>query len=167
MLELATLALVAAGVLSAAAVASFVRFAPTARHLLRSALVVAIVGTMAAVLGGHPSALRAWTLLFAAGACGCFVTAARNLLAQPARWVHRFVIYAGYGATFALMGAGGLWLETRAIAGWPAAGMLVGVYAVGAAAIFLAKTLIVRRTAQTMPEYHDSLAAGQDGPDYW
>ena len=48
-----------------------------------------------------------------------------------------------------------------------AAGVFVGAYVFGSVCIFLAKTLTVRLTAKTMPEYHASLSEGHGGADYW
>ena len=65
------------------------------------------------------------------------------------------------------MAAAGLWLESRAVSGWLAVGFFVVVYALGSVCIFLAKTVTLRLTAETMPDYHASLAAAQDGFGYW
>jgi hypothetical protein len=165
MLQLAAIALVASGLLSAAAVVSFSWSVAMAKSLLPCAIAAAAVGAMAAVLAGGLGGVAAWAFFFACAACGCDATAARNLFTRPPRWVHRFVIYAGYGATFAAMGAAGLWLETWAVSGRLAAAFFVGAYVVGSAGIFLAKTLTVRLIAKTMPEYHASLAADQHGYD--
>ena len=167
MLQLAAVILLVSGLLSAAAVATLSRSVATAKLLLPCAIVVATLGMLAVGLVGEPGGLRAWAFLFACGASGCCSIAARNLFARPTRWVHRFVIYAGYGAAFAGMGAAGLWLESRAVSGRLAAGVFLGAYVLGSACIFLAKTLTVRLAAKTMPEYHASLTAGQDGPGYW
>ena len=136
MLQLAVIALVVSGLLSAAAVVFFAWSVVTARFLLPCASVVAMLGAMAVGLAGGPSGVRAW-LLAACGAFGCDTNAARNLIARPARWVHRFVIYAGYGATFAGMGVASLWLQYRAVSGWLAIGVFVGAYAVGSVFIFI------------------------------
>jgi hypothetical protein len=128
------------------------------------------LGALAVELAAGHSGVTAWAFLFACAACGCHANAARYLFLRPARWIHRFVIYAGYGATFAGMGAAGLWLESRAASGWLAALVFIGVYVIGSAGIFLAKTLTVRRTATPMPEYLASLATDQseqDGQNYW
>jgi hypothetical protein len=163
--QFAAIALVVSSLLSAAAVAFFRWSMPTAKWLLLCALAVAILGVLAVGLAGSQGGLTVWIFLFACGACGCNANAARNLVRRPPRWVHRFVIYAGYGATFAGMGAVGLWLRSKAITGTMFAVVLIGAYIVGSICIFVAKTLTVRLAAKTMPEYHASLAAGQGG--YW
>ena len=169
MLQLAAITLVVSTLLSAASVASFARSCSivTAKRLLLCAMVAVAIGVLAVSFSGVQSGVMAWTFLFACGSCGCCGNAMRNLSARPPRWVHRFVIYAGYGATFAGMGAAGLWLESRAVSGWLAVGVFLGAYVLGSVCIFLAKTLTIRRTARTMPEYHASLAAGQDDAGYW
>jgi hypothetical protein len=131
MLQFAAIALVVSGLLSAAAVASFSWSVATAKVLLPFATVVATLGILAVALAGEPSGARAWAFLFACAACGCCANAARNLFSRPTRWVHRFVIYAGYGATFAGMGAASLWLESRAMSGGLTVAVFIGVYALG------------------------------------
>jgi hypothetical protein len=44
-----------------------------------------------------------------------------------------------------------------------AAAVFVGVYIVGSILVFVAKTLTLRITAKTMPEYHASLGGDQRG----
>ena len=165
--QLAAIALVVSGLLSAAAVLFFRWSVLTARLLLLCALAVAALGVLGAGFAGSHTPVTLWALLFASGAFGCNVNAVRNVTTRPARWVHRFVIYAGYGATFAGMGAVGIWLGSRGLSGTMAAGVFVGAYVFGSVCIFLAKTLTVRLTAKTMPEYHASLSEGHGGAGYW
>jgi hypothetical protein len=167
MLQLAAVALVISSLLSAAAVVSFPWSVATAKLLLPVASVVAALGAVAVGVVDVQSAVAAWAFVFACGACGSDAIALRNLSTRPTRWVHGFVIYAGYGATFAAMAAAGLWLESRTVSGRVGALVYVGCYVVGSVGIFVAKALTVRRTVKTMPEYHASLAAGQDGAGYW
>jgi hypothetical protein len=161
--EVAAIALIASGLLSTAAVVFFRWSVVAAKLLLSCALAVAALGVLGVGLAGIQSAVTLWAFLFACGSGGCNVNAVRNLFTQPTRWVHRFVIYAGYGATFAGMGATGIWLRSRAISGTMATGVFIVAYILGSVCIFLAKTLTVRHAAKTMPEYHASLAAGQGG----
>jgi hypothetical protein len=159
MFEIAAISLAVAGLLSVAAVVSCSWSVVAATSLLRWAIALAAGGALAVVLAGGHGRLAGWAFLFACGSCSWCVNAARKLFDRSARWVHRFVIYAGYGATFATMGAAGLWLEVWAASGRVAAGVFIGTYIVGSAFIFLAKTRILRLTAKSMPEYHASVAA--------
>jgi hypothetical protein len=163
--QVAGVALVISGVLSAGAIVSFPWSVSTSRLLSPAALACAGFAVVPAGLSGVHSALAAWTIFFALGACGCYATGIRNLFSRPARWIHRFVIYTGYGSTFAGMAAISLWLAANATSGWLAAGALICAYMAGSACIFLAKTVIVRLIAGSTPEYHTSLTAGQDGQD--
>ena len=168
MLDFAAITLlVGSGLLSAAAIAVFSRSVATARVLLPCAIVVATLGLLVGGLGVGFSALKLWAFVFTCGACGCDWNAARNLFARPPRWIHRFVIYAGYGTTFTGMGAAALCLQSQAVSRWPAIGVLIAIYVLGSVGIFLAKTVTLRLIAETMPEYHDSLATVQDGFGYW
>jgi hypothetical protein len=159
--------LIVSGLLSAAAIAAFSWSVATARVVLPCAIVAATMGLLVVGLDGGFSALKLWAFVFTFGSCGCNWNAARNLFARPTRWIHRFVIYAGYGTTFTGMGAAALWLESRVVSGWLAIGVLIAIYVLGSVGIFLAKTVTLRHIAKTMPEYHASLAAGQDGFGYW
>jgi hypothetical protein len=170
MYQVAGVALILSGVLSAGAIVSFPWSVSTSRLLLPAALACAAFAVLTAGLTGVVSALAAWTAFFAFGASGCDATAIRNLFSRPTRWVHRFVIYSGYGTTFAWMGAGSVWLGAKAVPGRLTAGVLVGVFVAGSGCIFLAKLLTLRLTASSMAEYHASLtfqARGQDGDHYW
>jgi hypothetical protein len=166
MFRVAVSALAASGLLSSLAVAAFAWSTGAARALLITATLLSAVAGVAAAAAGH-GALAAAAFVLAWAACGSNVNAARQLLAHPARWIHRFVIYAGYGATFAAMAAASLWLDARGAAGWPAAGLLGGAWAIGSTCIFAAKTLTVRRASRTRPEYAASLADPQGQAGYW
>jgi hypothetical protein len=159
MLELAGVFLVATILVAAAAILCFSRSPVAAKWLMLFANVAACVAALAVVLAGELHGIGDWAFLFACGAFGCGVVAARKLGERSTRWVHRFVIYAGYAATFAAMGIIGLWLHENAASGKLAAAVLIGVYAAGSLCIFAAKTLTVRMARKTMPEYHASLGA--------
>jgi hypothetical protein len=167
-LQFAEIALVLSGLLSAGAVLSFSWSVGSARALLPCAIAVAGIGALAAGgLAAGQNGFAAWAFLFACAACGCGVNAANNLFRQPMRWVHRFVIYAGYGATFAGMGAVALRLGTWDASARLATAVFVGAYVAGSAGIFIAKTLTIRFTTKTRPEYDAFLAThagGKDGP---
>jgi len=105
--------------------------------------------------------------LFACACCGSGLNAIRNLFLRPIRWIHRFTIYSGYGATFAVMGAAALCLQVRPASNRMAAIALIAVYLVGSACIFLAKTFTVRRAIKTTPGYQASLKTDDDGRGYW
>jgi hypothetical protein len=170
MLWTATIALVGSALLSMAAILCVSRSVATSRFLLPIALAATVIGTPAIAMAGSQGAPATWAFFFACGASGCTANAARNLNSLRGRWVHRSVIYAGYGATFAAMGVAGLWLARREASGGLAAAVFIGVFAVGSAGIFLAKTLTVRHAIRTMPGYQASLAEGRSGPDdpgYW
>lgn len=164
-LAVTTVALVASATLPWAAVAAFWWSLRSARILLSTAAVVAVLGGLAGAAAGH-GALAVWSLVFSWAACGCCVIAARHLLGRPARWIHRFVIYAGYGATFGAMAAAGLWLDLRTATVGLAAIVLIGVWLIGSASIFIAKTLTVRFVAKTMPDYIAALGTDPSG-GYW
>jgi hypothetical protein len=154
LLQLAATILVVSAVLAAVAVLTFAWSVAGARVLLVGSLVVTAAGVVLAGLAAAFGGLAAWAFLFACGSCSCSMTAARQLSARPPRWIHRFVIYAGYGATFASMGALGLWLESRAVPGRLAAGVLLGAYLIGSVCIFAAKTLSVRHAAKRGLQNH-------------
>jgi hypothetical protein len=99
--------------------------------------------------------------------CRCSLNAVRNLFGRPIRWIHRFTIYSGCGATFAAMGAVGLELQTRGAAGRWATAAFIGTYVIGSAGIFPAKTLAVRRAVKSMPQCQEPLGAGGDNQGYW
>ena len=65
------------------------------------------------------------------------------------------------------MGLAALCLQSQAMSRWLTVGALFTIYALGSVGIFLAKILTLRRIAKTMPDYHESLTAGQDGFGYW
>jgi hypothetical protein len=164
MLVLAGIPLVISILLSAAAILCFSRSLGAAKLLMLFANVATCVAAFEVVLAGELHGIGDWAFLFACGAFGCGVVAVRKLRERSTRWVHRFVIYAGYAATFAAMGITGLWLHEGAASGKLAAAVLSGVYAAGSLGIFAAKTLTVRNTKETMPEYHASL--GGDTRDW-
>jgi hypothetical protein len=149
MLLVAGIALVISILLCAAAVVSFWRSATVARWLMICANGAAILGVLELVLAHELNGVAEWAFLFACGACGCGVVAVRKLNLRAERWAHRFVIYAGYEATFAAMSTAGLWLTARAASGKLAAAVFIGVYLAGSACVFLAKTLTVRIAAKT------------------
>jgi hypothetical protein len=156
MLQLAATILVVSAVLASAAIVSFSWSVAGAKVLLVCSIAVAAGGVLLAGVGALHGGVAAWAFLFACGSCSCSMTGVRHLFARPPRWIHRFVIYAGYGATFAAMGAAGLWLESRAASGRLAAGVFIGAYAIGSACILVAKTLTLRHAAKAIPEIiHD------------
>jgi len=163
------IALVVSALLSAAALLSFSWSITTAKAVLPCAVVAASIGALGASgLAAKPQGgLAVWAFLFACGSCGSSVNAARNLFTRPVRWVHRFAIYSGYGATFAAMGALALCLQTRAASGHFAVIACIAAYVIGSTCIFLAKTLTARRAAKTMLEYRASLNGGADNQGYW
>ncbi len=158
MLHVAGIVLALSVALSAAAILTFSRSTAAARWLMLLANGAAVLSAIELVFGGSLEGLGNWSFLFACGAFGCGVVAVRNLDHRAVRWVHRFVIYAGYAATFAAMGVAGLWMYVPHYPGPLAAAVLIGVYVAGSLLTFLAKTLTVRMTRNTMPEYHASLA---------
>ncbi len=148
MLELAATILVAAALLAGVAVVAFAWSVTGAKVLLFGSIAVAAGGVILAGVAAAYGGVAAWAFVFACGSCSCSITAARHLSFRPPRWVHRFVIYAGYGATFAAMGAAGLWLDSREATGRVAACVFVGAYLIGSACIFAAKTVTVRWAAK-------------------
>jgi hypothetical protein len=91
----------------------------------------------------------------------------RHLKTRTGRWVHRFVIYDGYGAVLAAMAALSLWSGGKAFPGWLVAVLLVGLYVVGSTAIFLAKTGIVRAANRLVPGYADTVAHQAESAGHW
>jgi hypothetical protein len=167
--HIALTALVISALLSCCAIGFLLASASTSKLLLAASLFFALAGAISAGLGIGESILVFWAFFFAAAALGCGLSAALRLFARSTRWIHRFVIYDGYAATFALMGAAALFLSSRNLSGRLAAVILALTYIVGSLGIFLAKTLIVRVAARTMPEYQASLssAPGNQGQSYW
>ncbi len=154
MLQLAATILVVSAVLASFAVVALTWSVSGAKVLLIGSIAVAACGVLLAGLAAAYGGLAAWAFLFACGSCSCSMTAARHLSNRPARWIHRFVIYAGYGATFAAMGAAGLWLDSREVPGRLAASVLIGAYLIGSAGIFVAKTVTVRQAANRGLQNH-------------
>ena len=163
MLHVAGIVLALSVSLSAAAIVSFSKSTAAARWLMLLANGAAVLGAIEMMFGDSLDGLGNWSFLFACGSCGCGVVAVRNLDHHTIRWVHRFAIYAGYAATLAAMGIAGLWMYVRDFPAAAAAAVLIGVYVAGSLFMFLAKTLTVRTTRTTMPEYHASLAGDPRG----
>ncbi len=159
MLQLATDALIVSGLLYAVSVVTFSWSQVTAKWVLCCAMVLAQMGfLMSFVFSDWSRALNVLAILFGFGSFQCGLKGGQNLNFRPARWVHRFVIYAGYGGTFAAMAAAALWLDQRAAAGWLAVEVFAGVCVLGTGCIFLAKTLTIRCVTTIMPDYIASLA---------
>ena len=156
--QVATIVLVVCFVLCNAAVISFSWSVAVARVLLLCANVAAAVGALEIVLTTPLDGLGMWAILFASGAFSCGAVATRQLKDRPSRWIHRYVIYAGYAATLAAMAIAALWLHERSSAGLLATAVLIGIYLGGSGGIFLAKTLIVRSMIARMPEYRTTLS---------
>jgi hypothetical protein len=167
MTRLAAVALATSGVLSALAILAFSWSIAAARALMPLALIAAALGALASGLALTHAPTAAWAIVFSAAAGGSLLNGRRQLIDRPARWIHRFVIYTGYGMTLAAMGAAALWLAGRAASAWMTLGVFAAAYAIGSACIFLAKTLIVKRAVKTMPDYAATLTSGQGGQDYW
>jgi hypothetical protein len=159
MLPITTILLGTCCLLCVVAVISFSWSFAAARLLLLFASVGAAVGALEIALTIQIDGLATWAILFASGAFSCGTIARRNLKDRPIRWVHRFVIYAGYAATFAAMAIAALWLDARDSPGVVAAAALTGIYLAGSGCTFVAKTLIVRTTFKRMPDYLASLAS--------
>jgi hypothetical protein len=157
MLHIAIILLFLSTAFTAAAIVSISRSPVIAKWLMLLANGAAALGALEIVLANELGGVGNWAFLFACGACGCGVVALRNLDRRLTRWVHRFVIYAGYVATFAAMAAAGLVLHAREASGKLAAVAFVLIYLAGSVGIFVAKTLTVRRARKTMPEYIASL----------
>jgi hypothetical protein len=147
-------ALVICFCLSAAAVLCFLWSVQAARVLLLLEIVAVAVVVIAHA--DRIDGLGAWTIMFGCGALGCGIIAHRHLRDRGERWVHRFVIYASYAATFAAVAAVALWLKGRATSGLFAAAIIASVYIAGSAGVVTAKTLIVRYA--TAREYALSVA---------
>ena len=162
MIPIATIVLVTCCSLCVAAVISFSWSFAAAKLLLLFANVAAAVGALEIAMTIPMDGLATWAILFAGGAFSCGAIALRNLKDHPTRWVHRFVIYAGYGATFAAMSISALWLDARDSSGKVATAAIVGIYVAGSGFIFGAKALIVRAIIKRMPEYAASLKASPE-----
>ena len=98
---------------------------------------------------------------------GCTGNSFRHLKARTGRWVHRFVIYDGYGAVFAAMAAFSLWAGLHACPGRLVIVTLVGLYVAGSTAIFLAKTVIVRAANRLVPGYAHTVANQAEAAGHW
>ncbi len=157
MLQIATILQVLAILFSVAAIVTLSRWAAVAKWLMILASGAAVLGVLEVVLANELGGVGNWAFLFACGACGCGVVALRNLNRRLTRWIHRFVIYAGYTATFAAMAAAGLVLHARDAGGKLAAAAFVLVYVAGSVCIFVAKTMTVRSARKTIPGYIASL----------
>jgi hypothetical protein len=93
-----------------------------------------------------------WAFLFACAGCGGCLVGAAMIFGHLARWVDRFAIYTGYGATFAAMGAVALVLGSRGVGSTVFAVVLVGIWALGSVGIFATKTLLVRHAVKGISE---------------
>jgi hypothetical protein len=165
MFGFAAIALVAAATLPWAAVGIFRWSVRAARMILNIAAVTVVLGGLTTAAVGR-SALTVCVLIFSWAGCACCVIAVRHLRDRSERWIHRFVIYAGYGATFAAMSAASVGLSQRPSAPWLAAVVLVGAWVLGSVCVFVAKTLTVRLVAKAMPDYMAALGADPSG-GYW
>jgi hypothetical protein len=165
MVFIATIFLVLSLLLAAASIGAFPWKFLAARLLLLCANALAAVGALEVAMTTPIEGLATWAILFAGGAFSCGTIALRQLKGRPIRWVHRYVIYAGYAATFAAMAIAALWLHARDATRAVGIGVLFGIYLAGSACIFIAKTLIVRSMIKRMPEYAESLTASPQ--QYW
>jgi len=124
------------------------------KNAAKLALLAAVI---ACAIGGILLAMRpqdgfgSIAVVLAIGALGCSVNALRTLVIHSVRWVHRFVIYTGYGATLSAMAVVGLGLAQHTVSALSAAGALRSVFFFGSAAIFIAKIITLKRTARVMP----------------
>jgi hypothetical protein len=161
--------LAVSALLAAGSILSFSWSVTASKAMLPGALVTAGLGALgvSGAAAQAQSGLAAWAFLFACASCGCSLNAIRKLYFRPIRWIHRFTIYSGYGATFAAMGVVALELRVRGVSGWWAAAALIGSYTISSAGILLAKTLTARRAVSMMPEYQASLGASGDDQGYW
>jgi hypothetical protein len=165
MLLIETIFLVICAFLCIAAIASFLCSFRTAGLLLLLANIAAAVGALEIVLTTPIDGLATWAVLFASGAFSCGAIAMRQLKDRPIRWVHRFVIYAGYAATLAAISIAAVWLHAQDSSGVVCTGVLLGTILAGSACIFLAKTLVVRIMVKRMPEYLASVK--HEDQQYW
>jgi hypothetical protein len=158
--QVATILLVICIVLCSASVISFSWSFAASRVLLLCANVAAAVGALEIALTTQLGGLATWAILFASGAFSCGVVATRQLKDRSSRWVHRYVIYAGFAATFTAMAIAALWLHEWSLDRLLAQTVLIVTYVVGCGCIIVAKGLIVQRMVTQMPEYFASLSAG-------
>jgi hypothetical protein len=156
--QVATIVLAICMVLCGASVISFSWSFAASRVMVLSANVAAAVGALEIAMTTPLGGLATWAILFASGAFSCGAVATRQLKDRQSRWVHRYVIYAGYAATLAAMAIAALWLHEWSSAGLLATAVLIGIYLAGSGCIFLAKTLVVRRMVTRMPESLGSLS---------
>ncbi|HEX7158583.1 MAG TPA: hypothetical protein VF214_06200 [Edaphobacter sp.] len=152
MLNLALMLLALSVALEGLSVASFSRSIPASKLLLLCATAVIAGGALASASTGTRG-WASWAFLFACGAFGCSAIALRNLFSRPERWVHRFVIYAGYAATLASMAAAALWLQLRSSSGRAAIVVFAAVYVLGSMCVFIAKSLTVKFAVKNIPGY--------------
>ncbi len=161
-----------AGVLAGGAIAVFTWSAVTSKVFLMAAIVAAVIGAVfnaaADQQGAAAATIWGWGFVFCT--CACCVIAGVYLKGRLARWMHRFVIYSGFAATFSAMAAAGFWMGSRGTPGYWVVGIFIGIYVVGSACIFAVKTLTIRRVARIMPDYISSLSGNpleQGGQGYW
>jgi hypothetical protein len=153
--------------LSVAAIAFFLRKGTMARWLVIAAILATAASLGLVFLNQPKTALQFWTVIFALGGIGCLGNGFRHLKARTGRWVHRFVIYNGYGAVFAAMAAFALWAGGKAVPGWLVTALLVGLYFAGSTAIFLAKTATVGIANRLVPGYTDMVASQPEAAGHW
>lgn len=164
----AILSLAISALLACASTGLLLRSSTVSKLLIAASTVSAVAATFAAAACIGNSKLTFWAFLFAAASAGCAASAGIRLFLRATRWIHRFVIYAGYAAVFAAMGIVALCLSSGNLSAMIATIALLLVYLLGSAGIFLAKTLTLRIAARTMPEYQASLnSVAGGGQAYW
>jgi uncharacterized membrane protein YjjB (DUF3815 family) len=153
--------------LAIAAIAIFLRKGTVARRLVIAAILATAASLGLVVLSQPKNALQFWAVIFAMAGIGCMGNGFRHLQARTGRWVHRFVIYDGYGTVLAAMAAFSLWAGGKAFPGWQVIATLIGLYLVGSTAIFLAKTVNVRAANRLVPGYADAVANQAEAAGHW
>ncbi len=153
--------------LSVTAIAIFLRKGTMAGWLVIAAFLATVVSLGLVLLNLPKNALQFWAIFFAMAGIGCMGNGFRHLKTRTGRWVHRFVIYDGYGAVLAIMTAFSLWAGGRAFPGWLVTTLLVGLYVAGSTAIFLAKTVNVSAANHLIPGYADTVANQAEAAGLW
>jgi peptidoglycan/LPS O-acetylase OafA/YrhL len=153
--------------LAVAAIAIFLRKGTVARWLVIGAVLATTASLGLVFLNQPKNALQFWAVIFAMAGIGCLGNGFRHLKTRTGRWVHRFVIYDGYGAVLVVMAAFSLLAGGKAFPGWQVTAMLVGLYVAGSTAIFLAKSVNVRAANRLVPGYADMVANQAEAAGHW
>lgn len=149
-MSFAIVVFVLASVLACSAIAAFPWSNVLAKLLVTAS---ALTSAIAAATADGRVDSGTWAFLFASISCVSCLVAAAMIFGRLTRWIHRFAIYTGYGATFSAMGAMALLPGLREAGAMSFTAALITTWIIGSAGIFAAKTLLIRYAAKNITDY--------------